>query len=76
MGASTAAFVTAWNPFSRLLSDRLNRARQAQLEAGLRARGLRYLEGEGRATTGDWSPEKSAMVFNLSRREAMSLGRR
>jgi hypothetical protein len=76
MRVATAAFVTAWNPFSRVLSDGMNRARQARLEADLRSRGLRYLRGEGRGMTGNWPPEESAMIFNLSRQDAGWLGRR
>ena len=57
MHASSAAFITTWNPFSRLPNEGLNQSRQAQLEADLRARGVRYLHGEGRGAAGDWSPE-------------------
>src|SRR5882757_2677893 len=73
--ASKAAFVTAWNPFSRSLSRRVNQMRQAQLERHLGARGLRYLHGEGRSTSGDWAPEQSILILNVSRQEAESLGR-
>jgi hypothetical protein len=76
MRATAAGFVTAWNPFGRLLTEGANRARQAALEADARTRGLRYMQGEGRGTTGNWPPEKSAMIFNLSRQEAVLLGRR
>jgi Protein of unknown function (DUF3293) len=74
--APTAAFVTAWNPFSRLLSGGVNRSRQAQFEAELRARGIRYLHGEGRSTRGDWTSEQSVLMFNVSRQAVASLGRR
>jgi hypothetical protein len=76
MRASGAAFVTAWNPFSRLLTRPMNHTRQALLEADLRARSLHYLSGEGRSPSGDWEPEQSVLIFKVSRREAVSLGRR
>jgi hypothetical protein len=75
-GVRDAAFVTAWNPYSRLLSISLNRERQRHLEKQLLRMGLRYLKGEGRGEIGAWPPEESALVLGATREIAKAIGRR
>ena len=70
---STAAFVTAWNPFSRPLPDPINRLRQRQLLHDLSHRGLRSIAAEGRDRAGEWPPEASVLALGLSRQAADEL---
>lgn len=71
----SAAFITAWNPFSKTLSRIQNNYRQRCLLAHLRRLRRPSLHGEGRGTIGDWPPERSALVFQIDRRRAEAIGR-
>lgn len=73
--ARTATFVTAWNPYSKVVGRLANGAADRQLESWLNRRRLARVAGEGRGTVGDWPPEKSALILGLSRRQACALGR-
>ena len=73
--ARSAVFVTAWNPCSRAFSRIANEQRHRELRSILRRRGLRYLEGEGRDMKGHWSPERSFLVFGVSKHMAEAFGR-
>jgi hypothetical protein len=42
--AVSAAFITAWNPFSQNLSAKENKARQDELKATRKHRGLTFIE--------------------------------
>jgi len=75
-GASSSAFVTAWNPGGEAASPEDNERRQAELEAELGERGLTWLPGVGAHPTNDWPPEASALVLGLDLTEAIALGRR
>ena len=72
-GAASWAYLTAWNPRSRRLSDAENRLRQAALIAKIGNRHA-YFEGEGIATDGIWR-EPSLLILGISRAEAVQLGR-
>ena len=73
-GVRTAAFITAWNPFSRPLGIADNRALNASLESDIRSRNLQFLDGEGVAGDGsDWK-EASFLVLGITRDEAYALG--
>lgn len=74
-GAKTAVFITAWNPFSRSLTDQENELANKKLEGRLRKSGLIYLRGEGRGRIGDWPAERSFLVFGTDRARARKLGR-
>jgi hypothetical protein len=65
-GVRGASFVTAWNPFSKNVGRIANATADRRLCAWVRRRGLRWIEGFGRGTIGNWPPEKSALVFGLS----------
>lgn len=75
-GVACFAFVTAWNPGSRVLDDHDNQARQAELVAALGEAGFRAWPGEGRGRDGLWPPEASVLVPGLGEAEAIALGRR
>ena len=64
---STAALVTAWNPFSRSLPEPINRLRQQQLMHDLADRGISWVAAEGRDRAGEWPAEPSLLALGLSR---------
>jgi hypothetical protein len=67
------AFITAWNPASELLTPAENHARQARLRTAVASYSM--LPGEGIGKDPAWTPEESLLVLNISRREAIRLGR-
>ena len=67
-------FITAWNPFSKALSIEENTALNKKLEADL----IHYaiFPAIGKDTLGKWSPEISFFVGNISKEQAMFLGKK
>ena len=74
-GVSCAAFITACNPFSNLLSDEDNAKRQARLAAELKRRSLYFFGGIGQHPSGNWPGEPSFLVLGLALEAAKSLGK-
>lgn len=69
--ANCWAFITAYNPWSRELSDAENQARhQALLEACAR---YQIFSGVGEPCDQSWKAEASLMILNISLDEAMKL---
>ncbi|HEX5364093.1 MAG TPA: DUF3293 domain-containing protein [Gallionella sp.] len=68
------AFVTASNPYSRLVDDQENADRQAGLARELERRGLTFFHGTGRHPSGSWPAESSYLVLGLSLADAKMLG--
>jgi len=75
-GVDSAAFLTACNPYGRLLDEAVNAAAQERLRGELETLGLAYFGGEGRHPRGGWPAEASFLALGLSRQEAVALGRR
>jgi hypothetical protein len=73
--ALNAAFITAWNPFSQNLPGKENKARQDELKANLKKRGLICIDGIGRHPSNNWPGEVSVLVLGLNLEEAKSLAR-
>jgi hypothetical protein len=67
-------FITAWNPFSNALSLPENKALNSRLEADL----INYAVflAEGKDTLGDWPPEISFFVANITEEDAVALGKK
>ena len=72
-GVASAVFVTACNPFSRVLDDRENADAVRGLKADLERAGTVWLEGEGIGDAGDWPPEASVLALGPSRKSAQAL---
>jgi hypothetical protein len=70
-GIASWAFLTAYNPWSTLLTEPENQARQDNLVAQLKEAGYTFLEGYG--TGDDWDPEPSLFVLDISRSRAVSI---
>lgn len=73
--ALSAAFITAWNPFSQSLSPKENKARQDELKANLKRRGLVCIDGMGQHPSNSWPGEVSVLVLGLDLEAAKSLSR-
>lgn len=73
-GASSWAYVTAWNPRAQALLPAENALRHDALVRGLEQAGLRYFEGEGVGEGADWTPERSVLILGISETEALALG--
>lgn len=74
--ASSACFVTAYNPFSQLIYTRENEERQLKLISIVEESGWPWVRGEGSDPTGQWPPEPSILVLQLNADEAETLGAR
>ena len=75
-GADQWAYLTAYNPGSRLLSSEENVGRQQALLQAVQDRGLTVFEGESVLDPAAWPPEPSLLILGMPPDEARSLGRR
>jgi len=74
-GVYCSAFITAWNPRSRLAGEAVNAAAQARLQAMLTRDGYRTLPGWGRDPGGAWPAEASLLVLGMADADARRAGR-
>ena len=77
----SAAFLTAWNPFSRPLSRKRNDAAQARLVADLDRHGLPHFASWGHDAAGEdfpdpWPAEAGRVALGLALDDAARLGRK
>ena len=72
----SSAYITAWNPGSKILTDAENSQRQGALALELQRRGLPFIEGIGKHPSSGWAGEPSFLVFGLSLESAKTLGSR
>lgn len=72
--ASCAAFITAWNPFSRVATTAENTAAQEALRCDLVALGVKSIPGFGKDLSGLWPGEDSLLVLGLDLERARDLG--
>lgn len=70
------AFLTAWNAGERFGNEEDNRRRQRELEESLHEEGYRVFSGESVPDHAGWAPEEGALVVEISRDEALEIGRR
>ena len=75
-GASTWAYVTAWNPHATHLPPAENAKRHDELVRSLAAEARPFFEGEGVGDSGDWPPERSVLVLGIREADALRLARR
>ena len=72
---SSAAFITAYNPYSKQLSNAENNARQEQLKIEIANRGLTAIEGIGQHPSNQWPGEPSLLILGLNKAAAATLAR-
>jgi len=71
---SNAAFITAWNPYSKSLSEEENQSRNDQLKNELNIRSIKFIDGFGQEPLGQWSGEDSFLVFGIDLEASKKLG--
>ncbi|MSQ81110.1 MAG: DUF3293 domain-containing protein [Candidatus Methylopumilus sp.] len=71
----TAAFITAFNPYSQELSNQENKDRNHKLEELLQSLHFDYIHGEGKCGHGDWDGEESFLIFGISKKQASEIGK-
>lgn len=71
---SNAAFITAWNPYSKSLSDDENRVGNEQLKNELNIRSLNFIDGFGQDPQGQWAGEDSFLVLGINLEASKKLG--
>jgi len=75
-GAECAAFLTAWNPFSKPTSKVQNQRANQALLAELELAGYVCLDGFGKGRDPRWEPEASLLVLNITREQAREVATR
>jgi len=71
----TAAFITAFNPYSQELSNQENKDRNHKLEKLIQSLHFDYIHGEGKCGDGDWDGEKSFLILGISEEQASEIGK-
>ena len=71
---TSASFITAWNPYSKSLSDEENKARNNELKNELIIRSLKFIDGFGQDQLGQWSGEDSFLVLGIELEASKKLG--
>ncbi len=72
-GNTSWAFITAFNPYSRFLTDSENERRHEELKSFVNEYAI--YEGEGVGEDKRWKSEKSLLIIGISTEEAMKLGK-
>ena len=72
---STAAFITAYNPFSQQLSEDENLERQEKLVKEIQSRGLSLFQGLGQHPNHQWQGEPSVLILGIALEAAKKLAR-
>ena len=70
---TTAAFITAFNPYSEVMSDDENQAAQQSLLVDIQNLGLSAIEGYGQDVSREWPREVSALALGITESQAESL---
>jgi Protein of unknown function (DUF3293) len=75
-GSEGAAFISAFNPFSRPSATSNNDAAHERLRQALAKQSARLIGGAGRDATGRWPEEKSFLAIGLGLEAAREIGKR
>ncbi len=75
-GKQSAAFISAWNPYSERKAQEENDRAHRTLMDDLKQRGYALIEGEGKGRVGDWPAEKSVLAIGIDRVASEEVGRR
>jgi hypothetical protein len=71
----TAAFITAFNPYSQELSNQENKDRNYKLEELIQSLHFDYIHGEGKCGNDDWDGEESFLIIGISEEQASEIGK-
>jgi len=70
----SAAFITAFNPYSQEISNQENKDRNHKLEELIQSLHFDYIHGEGKCGDGEWDGEESFLIFGISEKQASGIG--
>ncbi|WP_342804633.1 DUF3293 domain-containing protein [Alteromonas sp. M12] len=70
-----AAFITAYNPRSHLLPESQNRNAHTHLKNQIQQLGFKFINGQGQDPKGHWPAEKSLLVLNIDKHQAMNIAK-
>jgi Protein of unknown function (DUF3293) len=73
-GKKEWAYLTAFNPRSKVISMKENQSRNRELKLELNS--YLVLEGEGKGEDPDWIPESSFLVLGIPEKKAIFLGKK
>jgi hypothetical protein len=74
--AQSSAFITAYNPYSKIYSMQENKLRQDQLEKELKLAGFFILAGIGQDPAKQWPGEPAFLIIGISLNDARALGKK
>ena len=69
------SFISACNPYSTILSDEENELRHQALIEKANAMNLRFQEGLGVPSDENWKAEKSLLILDISKEDAVKLAK-
>jgi len=75
-GMASAAFLTAWNPFSRVAEAIDNEKANHELKQALHDDRICFFDGIGEDPMGLWPGEPSVLALELSQKKAISIGKK
>ena len=71
-GVEEWAYITPFNPYSNVLSEEQNEQRYKELKNKIV--NYKYFEGEGVGKDLSWKPEKSFLIFGITKEKAIEFG--
>ena len=71
---SSAAFITAYNPYSKELTIAENKLRNKDLEDLIIKMKYDYIRGDGKSGNGDWEGEASFLILDIDEESSKFLG--
>jgi len=72
-GVTTAAFITAHNPYSQPLDETVNAKVQSQLTKDVESTGYKFIKGYGQDIEEKWTREESILILGINETEAEKL---
>ncbi len=69
------AFISAYNPFSKVESETVNYQNHQRLIEKIKTLDYYFVEGEGKAADERWTPEKSLFILGISEEESIQIAR-
>jgi len=72
---SSSAVITAWNPYSEKLYEKINSLRQKELCKAVSSMDLRSLRALGQHPSGNWPGEDSLFILGIEFSAASALGK-
>ena len=72
---TSASIITAYNPFSEIKTEKQNSLAQFKLKECLRNNNLSFINAMGQDAKNEWPSESSYFIENITKIEAIKLGK-